>query len=295
MKKIILPVLSILFMYSCDVVESPYTKNDNTTIIDTSSNNSFVKKIIVEEFTGHLCPGCPEAARELDLISEVYGDQVIPIAMHVTKSFARPYTSSQAPKFQYDFRTFWGDYIDNFYEVSLDGLPRGMVNRIGYPNNHKIGWQEWASTIENELAKEINFGISIETSENNISVNTTVTESIDGNFNIAVCLIEDNIVNWQKDSTAEVSDYIHKHVLRSYLMEESLSNSSNYLSNQEISKSISYNLENLEQYNIEYSENTVELGNGNAGGWNEDYLYIVAYIYNTSTNEIVQAEKQKLK
>ena len=78
-------------------------------------------------------------------------------------------------------------------------------------------------------------------------------------------------------------------------MEESLSNSSNYLSNQEISKSISYNLENLEQYNIEYSENTVELGNGNAGGWNEDYLYVVAYIYNTSTNEIVQAEKQKLK
>ena len=56
MKKIILPVLSILFMYSCDVVESPYTKNDNTTIIDTSSNNSFVKKIIVEEFTGHLLP-----------------------------------------------------------------------------------------------------------------------------------------------------------------------------------------------------------------------------------------------
>ena len=35
----------------------------------------------------------------------------------------------------------------------------------------------------------------------------------------------------------------------------------------------------LEEYNINYSANTAQLGNGNAGGWDIDNLSIIAYIY----------------
>ena len=83
-------------------------------------------------------------------------------------------------------------------------------------------------------------------------------------------------------------------MLRTVLIDESLSNSSNYIQGDQIEKTINYDLVNLEQYNIDYSANTAELGNGNAGGWNANNLSVVAYIYNTNTKEIVQAEEAPL-
>jgi len=50
----------------------------------------------------------------------------------------------------------------------------------------------------------------------------------------------------------------------------------------------------LEQENIDYSTNTAEMGNGNAGGWNPNNMSVVAYIYNTNTKEIVQVEEAHL-
>ena len=47
----------------------------------------------------------------------------------------------------------------------------------------------------------------------------------------------------------------------------------------------------LEQYNINYSQNSLVAGNGNCGGWVADNMGVVAYIYNVSTEEIVQAEE----
>ena len=46
--------------------------------------------------------------------------------------------------------------------------------------------------------------------------------------------------------------------------------------------------------NVDYSTNTADYGNGNAGGWNSDNMYAVAFIYNTTTKEVVQVEETKL-
>ena len=62
----------------------------------------------------------------------------------------------------------------------------------------------------------------------------------------------------------------------------------------EIEKKITYDLSVLEQYNIDYSQNTAELGNGNAGNWDSNNMSVIAYIYNTITKEIVQVEEAYL-
>ena len=71
------------------------------------------------------------------------------------KSFARPYSASQAPKFQYDFRMRWGTYWDNLFGLSLScGASRGMVNRNGYSNgNHKLGKDEWLNDCSTRIRK----------------------------------------------------------------------------------------------------------------------------------------------
>jgi len=288
MKKYLAILSSILIITSCDVEDGPF-------ITDYDSYVNPEKKVLIEDFTGHLCPNCPDAARELDAIHDIYGDQIIGMAIHVSKSFARPYPASQAPSFQYDFRTNWGDELDSYYGISAMGLPRGMVNRIGFPDNHKLGKDEWASTVALELKKEINFKIYISSDDNSISITSEVQNNISSEYNLVVCLTESNIINWQKDGQDNIEDYQHNHVLRTVLMDEELSNSSNYVAGQQIETLINYDLAALEQYNIDYStNNTAELGNGNAGDWNASNMSIIAYIYNTTTKEIVQVEETHL-
>ena len=287
MKKYLAILSSIVLITSCDVEEGPF-------ITDYNSYINPDKKVLIEDFTGHLCPNCPNAARELDAIHDIYGDQIIGMAVHVSTTFARPYASNQAPNFQYDFRTDWGNGLDNFYGISAVGLPRGMVNRIGYPDNHKLGKDEWASAVALELKKEINFKIYISSDDNSISITSEVQNNISSEYNLVVCLTESNIINWQKDGQDNIEDYQHNHVLRTVLKDESLSSSSNYITGQQNEALINYDLATLEQYNIDYSTNTAELGNGNAGDWDASNMSIIAYIYNTNTKEIVQVEESHL-
>ena len=294
MKKYLTLIISSIFIIiSCDVVDAPYITNNSIDPQDTTTNN-FIKKVLIEDFTGHLCPNCPDAAREIDAIHDIFGNQIIAIAMHVSKSFARPYPASQAPSFQYDFRTQWGDEWDIFYGISDLGLPRGMVNRSGYPDNHKLGKDEWANTVTDELNKEIDFGITINSDANSITVNSEILNNNTGEYNIVICLTENNIINWQKDGQENVEDYQHNHILRSVLIDESLSNSSDYFTGEQIEKTLAYDLSVLEQFNIDYSTNTAEMGNGIAGDWNAANISIIAYIYNTITKEILQVEEAQL-
>ena len=282
MKKYISLFSLIFIITSCDVEEGPF-------ITDYNSYVNPNKKVIIEDFTGHKCPNCPDAAREMDAIHNIYGDQIIGMAIHVS-SFAKPYPSP----FIYDFRTQWGDNWDEDYGISEAGLPRGMINRTGFEDGtHKLGKDEWADAVALELKKDIDFKISIAANTTSISVETEVVNNITNNYNIVICLTENNIINWQKDGVNDVEDYEHNHVLRSVIEDESLSSNQSFVSGEIIEKSYPINLEELEQDNIEYSQNNVS-GNGNAGNWNSENFSVVVYSYHTTTKEIVQVEESHL-
>ena len=286
MKKYLFIISLISLNNSCDVVEGPY-------ITDSDSYVNPDKKVIIEDFTGHLCSNCPDAARELAAIEKVYPNQIIGIAIHVSTSFARPYSSSSAPEFQYDFRTSWGEDWDANFDASNIGLPRGMVNRVGN-ESPTLSKDEWATAVANELKKEIDFKIFISSNASSISVISDVQNNISGNYHIVICLTESQIINWQKDGALNIEDYEHNHVLRTVLADEALSSTTNYSAGQRIEKTISYDLIDLEQLNIDYSYQNEQYGNGNAGEWNKSNMSIIAYIYNTATNEILQVEEAYL-
>ena len=170
-----------------------------------------------------------------------------------------------------------------------------MVNRTGYSNEHRLGKNEWLSAVITELEKEIDFGISITCdvngNEGTITVNTELINDIVGDYNLVVCLTESHIIDWQKDGQTDNEFYEHNHVLRTVLSDESLSSSSSYTSGDIIAEPIAINLTTLEQYNIDYSANTAINGSVNAGGWNAENMSVIAYIYDNTTQEIVQVEE----
>lgn len=287
MKKYITLLSIILIITSCDIVEGPY-------ITDSNAYVNPDKKVLIEDFTGHRCKYCPDAARELENIQGVYEDNVIGMAIHVSDNFAwtNPIEYSQ---YTYDFRTKWGDNWDETYGISADGLPAGMINRIGIPNNeHYLEVSEWAATVASELKKEVDFLIFIEADTNSINISLEIINNINNNYNLRVCLTESYIINWQTDGEEHIEDYEHNHVLRSVVFDESFSSNQNFNSGEIIEKSISINLTELQLENIDYSFNGAFNGNGNAGAWKAENLSVVAYIYNTSTMEIVQVEEAHL-
>ena len=105
----------ILSFNSCDIIEGPYMIDNDTTPIDTST---YVKKVLIEDFTGHRCPNCPSAAEELAALQNYYEDKVIGIAIHPSsQAFSTP-SPLNSSSYTYDFRTEFGDDIDDIFEVS---------------------------------------------------------------------------------------------------------------------------------------------------------------------------------
>ena len=305
-KYIIATLFGILLfnITSCDIIEGPYLIDNNTNPADT---NTFVKKVLIEDFTGHRCPNCPAAAEELVSLQDFYGDRVIGIAIHPSSpAFSTP-SPLTASSYTYDFRTQFGDDIDNIFEITTVGLPRGMVNRTGFDTQHQLGKDEWSSIVQMELEKAPIFGITLSSNVSNgngtisitaealTNINLDKKEKIE-DYNIVICLTEKNIVQWQKDNTAgDIEDYEHNHVLRTMInttFGESIGNS--FVDGDIWEKDYSIDITTLENTNENYSLNTLFMGNGNCKEWNEDNMEIVVYIYNTSNNEIVQVEEKHL-
>ena len=298
MKKIIYSLFLLSIISSCEVIEGPYMTG-NGGGVDTNSSQ-YVKNILIEDFTGHLCQNCPDAARELEAIHDLYGSQIIGLALHVGSTFARPYPLSQ-PKFTYDFRTKWGEELDGFFNISDAGLPKGMINRIDYPSDHRKNKGQWLASVQQELDKEVVFGLNINSSfdGNNsiIDISTDALKNITGDYKLVVCLTENEITNWQKDGVIEDENYIHNHVLRSLITSawgDDVSLSTNISNGENYTHNYSVNLADLENFNIDYSNNTLFQGNGESGGWNQNNISILAYIYDNSNYEILQVEYASL-
>ena len=73
------------------------------------------------------------------------------------------------------------------------------------------------------LKKDIDFTIHISSDENSISITSELKNNISSEYNLVVCLTENNIINWQKDGQNNVEDYQHNHVLRSVIYDDKLS------------------------------------------------------------------------
>jgi len=299
MKKSFCFIILIGFLNSCDVLEGPYM--DDTVI------NGEGKNVLIEDFTAHRCSNCPDAAREIEAIHDVYGSRIISLAIHAGFQFAYPYpldtTVNPNQKFTYDFRTIWGDEMDAEFGLSASGLPNGMINRIDWTENggeHRKAFSQWASITADELDKEVQFGININSTvisgdTIDITIDTEALTSLSGNYKLVVCLSENNIINWQTDDGYDDSDYVHNHVLRSLLTTswgDDLTSGTIY--NGDIfNHTYSIDLSALENNNIQNSL-SMNLGNGNSGGWNPNNLYVIAYVYNASNYEILQVEQASL-
>jgi hypothetical protein len=279
MKRTLAIFIFIAYVFgSCDKIEAPYLEKG----VDTSTAVGKVRKVLVEDYTGHTCGNCPRAAEMLDTLKSLYGEKIISFAVHAGTAFSPP---QKGPKYMYDFRTDAGTEWDNFFGISKVGNPNGMVNRTGYSQQHIKYHTDWSTAIGAVIntPPDVYITISNKYDAASKSVTSTVTTSFltsqNGEFKLQVVLTEDSIVKWQKDYSKEPSDienYVHRHALRGVLNStwgESIVNGPIDKSVAAIKKSYSITLKD---------------------DWNVAKCTVVAFVYNAATYEVLQAEEMKV-
>lgn len=300
MKNIInyLPVIIIAFIFqSCDYVANPYESNSAGSIIDTSgldSNLVHIRKVLVEDYTGHKCPNCPAAATAAEQLSATYGDSVVVIGIHAG-FFSTPTTPSGAPAGSYltDFRTPEGNAFDSptYFGVSAMGNPNGMINRRYYTpttTNHIIYHTSWAAEVANLLAMPPvadlrivkTYNASTRIIEMNVISQFLSDTLVSGNYNLVVLLTQDSIVDWQQNGSTHVPDYVHRHVLRTAISPTW----------GDVLTSGTITPHGLLGKNYSYTLPTAFLGKPCDPG----NCHVVAFIYNTANYEIIQADEVKV-
>ena len=278
------------FFSCCDEIDMPYQTKGK---IDSTGSN-VVRKVLLEDYTGHTCGNCPRAAESAESLRQIYGDKLVIMGVHVG-FFAEPCPPHPRPagsptgSFAADYRTTTGDAYNSFFAVDGPGLPQGMVNRIGYPTtSHIKSYSDWGSVISGIINTAPDADIEITNTYNsgtrtlNTSVKTTFLNSLSGSYKLAVLITQDSIIDWQLDYSLipdYIQNYVHRHVLRGAINSEwgdSLNTSNGSIS---VGDSISKSYTN-------YVVNPL---------WDDSKCSVVAFIYDSSTYEVIQAEEKKIK
>lgn len=267
MKRIVLSIfLSTLFVVSgCDIIEEPYINSG----IDDPNNGETVQKILLEEFTGHQCPNCPEGAEIIKQLKNLYGNRLIVIAYHAG-FFART-----SPGFTTDYRTTIGTELDSYF--GIQAYPSGLVNRS---NSEVLGRFAWATAVGQYAETQPKLRISIEKNYNNTSRALSVTVTAKAleplsKLNICVFIAESGMISPQLSAEGTIPDYEHNHVFRTSL-------------NGTWGTSIFE-----EGANTDQSQSITVSGNIDET-WNESNIDIICFAFDSETEEIIQSELTSL-
>jgi len=213
-------MLSIAFLLnSCDIVDPPYkTTNEG------GGGDEGLTKVMIEDYTGHGCVNCPQAAVTAEELQAVYGDQVVIMSVHAGW-FATPNYGGN-PLFADDFTTEAGDTWDTYFGISAAGNPNGMVNRVPSGDNYVLSPGEWGTTVAGLVGQPAYATLDINTEYNatdrvlNIETKTKFIKEALGQFMLSVCITEDSLVAAQANNDPTIgpvpidTNYVNNHVLR---------------------------------------------------------------------------------
>lgn len=261
---------------SCDKVEEPFLINKGP--VGSGGGGEAGKRVIlVEEFTGHRCTNCPEAAVELANLKAQYGEQLLVVAIHAG-FFAWP-----LDEFTADYQTEAGTAISDYFGLSSN--PSGMVSRMEFDGSRMLGKDEWQPAIASLLEEEALAQIAMESTydaENRTAAVDVEMELFAPQEGVAYkfCLvaIENDIVSPQANNnpdigeTPTIHDWHHKHVLRGAVngtWGEPVDVASGVVS---------------KEYSYELPE-----------AWNEDNCAFIGYLYRDDTKEILHAAEVHVK
>ena len=264
-------------IYGC--TDSTATNYEADAIINCGCQYENVRRVLVEDYTGHYCGNCPRAAETLHDLECKFGNQVIPMAVHVG-FFASPIFHGEP--YTTDHTAPEGQVWDGEFGNSAAGLPNGTVNRKEYSGTVVVAYPEWETKVDEFIAIPADAELTISTNYDsgsrnlNVSVETEFFNAMDASdYNLTVCILEDSVkaaqLDYESDPTT-VYDYKHMHIFRGSM-------------NGEWGETVTSSAISAGQtFNNSYSTTLDQ-------NYEENNVYIVAFIYDDASKQVIQANK----
>ncbi len=275
--------------WRCNIIAYVYDEQSfevvqvkQTRLVDTYEPPTKIRKVLLEDYTGHKCVNCPGAGFVAHDLKEQYEEQLIVMAVHAG-FFAEPNSTGL---YTADFRTDAGTEYFDFFQIIAN--PNGMVNRVGEGQDRVLGETEWAAAVGAEVAKEVEANIEITGDYNSNSRNLSTSLKVNfftdlpGNYRVCTVILEDSIISPQMNNDPTIGpspdweDFVHMHMLRG-----SINGTWGSLVTDETIVSGS-------EYTIQLANYTID------DEWDDGHCSIVAFIFEEASYEIIQAEEIKL-
>ncbi|MDQ3071634.1 MAG: Omp28-related outer membrane protein [Bacteroidota bacterium] len=175
------------------------------------------KRVLIEDFTGVKCTGCPNAQKEIVKIEAANEGKISVISYHVTQSFAEP-----LPESKYNFRTTSGEHIFSLLG-SAGSLPIGAIDRMKFSGEMEtlISFTKWVNGTNTQLAKPSLVNIVVDSMSYDVfsrffvmDIRITYSEVVTSSQALSIVLSESGIIDVQDGLSGKIYDYEHNHVFR---------------------------------------------------------------------------------
>lgn len=184
----------------------------NITFHDGSEIN-FLKRLLIEDYTGTWCGYCPRVAHAIELVHN-QTDAYVPVAIH--RASSSPTNATYDP-YNYDTTV-----LEN--QINVPGYPKGMLNRMtqwNYPEPNNINQAIGFTQGDNPK-----MGLAMKASVSGGMMSLTVKAKCAKDFTgtkLVVYVLENGLIYDQHNYTTYyggldiIPDYVHNHVLRDCL------------------------------------------------------------------------------
>lgn len=184
-----------------------------TVSFQDGSEINFVKRVLIEDYTGTWCGNCPRVAHAIDLAKE-QSDKIVSVAIH--RASSNPADGS------YDPYNFDSSELETY--LGMSGYPKALLNRM----------TRWQPLEQNNIPQVINLtqgenpklGIAmtseITPSAINLDVNVKFSKDFSG-LNLVVYILENGLLHNQVNYTTfyggapYLDNFQHDHTLRTSL------------------------------------------------------------------------------
>jgi hypothetical protein len=279
---VLFPVFCLIFN-SCTKIDAPYASASHGNIKDTIMNWDTIKavrKVLLEDYTGHKCVNCPEAAITARSLEELHEGQLVVMAVH-GGFYALP---SSTGEYTLDLRTKAGEDWNNEFTVVL--YPSGMVNRKVFATSRILGPDKWGSSVDQiiSLPPDVQMMITNTYDSNSRQVISTVYSrflaELPGEYSLTVCIVEDSIIGAQKNNNPNIGPYPDWY---DYVFNDVLRGSLNGSFGEVLTTSPDTELTYLGRFQSTLSQGLIAKN-----------CWILAFVSNKATREILQVEKKKI-
>lgn len=212
-----LPVILFitLFITSCTEIPPVITPIDASPV----GNEMETANVLIEEFGGVRCVGCPAGHSLIKELKGIYKDKLIVISAH-TGSFSLPYSENK-----FDYRLPENDQLVAELGKPV-GYPVATINRKLFNGelSRMLSPTQWpgylASVTSQKTRLKLELIASFSEVTNNLSVTTNIKLTRDTSFSalfLSVLLVEDEITDVQLTPTGKQPNYVHQNVVRTWL------------------------------------------------------------------------------